>query len=306
MNDASTDDTYSKLLEYEKMYPESILVINCTENMRQGGARNIALEYITGEYLAFVDSDDCIDARAYEELYKLAVENDFDIIQFNHYLSNGNQKKIIENATEMKIIDLEDIETRKEFLTKELMTYGCWNKLYRTALVKKVDSKYAEHCVYEEPPFVYPLFFFAKKVCCIPEAYYYYFMNQKGTIHNYMKQYGRLLDHSKAQKFLLQEMKSFPEILKTYHDEIELYFLHTFYFETLIFAGERNLLLPASDFREIQSYALSQFSAWKSNKYINKMPFLKQVLNTMRIEMNQKQLDSLCMQIQSIIAKSEK
>ena len=60
VDDASTDDgaTYAMLQEFERAYPEQILVIYLEKNMRQGGARNIALQYASGEYIAFVDADD--------------------------------------------------------------------------------------------------------------------------------------------------------------------------------------------------------------------------------------------------------
>ena len=63
VDDASTDDgaTWEMLHEFECAYPESILILKLQENMRQGGARNIALQYATGEYIAFVDADDFVD-----------------------------------------------------------------------------------------------------------------------------------------------------------------------------------------------------------------------------------------------------
>ena len=56
VDDASTDNgaTWQMLQEFERAFPESILILQLEENMRQGGARNIALQYATGEYIAFV------------------------------------------------------------------------------------------------------------------------------------------------------------------------------------------------------------------------------------------------------------
>ena len=50
VDDASTDDgsTWNMLQEFERAYPESIMILKLEENMRQGGARNIALQYATG------------------------------------------------------------------------------------------------------------------------------------------------------------------------------------------------------------------------------------------------------------------
>ena len=41
VDDASTDGTLEKLCQWEERYPESVMVIHCEENGRQGRARNI-------------------------------------------------------------------------------------------------------------------------------------------------------------------------------------------------------------------------------------------------------------------------
>lgn len=59
VNDASTDSTYEKLLEWENRYPNSILVINCAEHMGEDSARNLGAQYASGNYLSFADKSGC-------------------------------------------------------------------------------------------------------------------------------------------------------------------------------------------------------------------------------------------------------
>lgn len=75
VDDASEDATMEKLSKWEEQYPESILVIHCEENGKQGTARNIGMQYATGEYIGFVDSDDYVEPEMYQKMCRIAIRN---------------------------------------------------------------------------------------------------------------------------------------------------------------------------------------------------------------------------------------
>ncbi len=90
VNDASTDDSYDILLQYEKKGSDRIIVINCDTNSGAGGARNIGLDMATGEYIGFVDSDDFIQKDMFECLLKKALSNDYDIVDSPFYITKSD------------------------------------------------------------------------------------------------------------------------------------------------------------------------------------------------------------------------
>lgn len=55
------------------------------QNEGLGYARNSGMEVAVGEYIAFVDSDDFVDIRMFEELYDVARGNDSDVVYCNIY-----------------------------------------------------------------------------------------------------------------------------------------------------------------------------------------------------------------------------
>lgn len=85
INDASTDDTWEIMQEYESKYPDRIIIINCDKNSKAGGARNIGFDMATGEYIGMVDSDDYVATTMYEQLYDRAVETGADIVDSGYY-----------------------------------------------------------------------------------------------------------------------------------------------------------------------------------------------------------------------------
>jgi glycosyltransferase involved in cell wall biosynthesis len=58
VDDASSDGTEDILRSWEKKYPGSIKVVLSERNNRQGAARNIGMQYASGDWVSFVDSDD--------------------------------------------------------------------------------------------------------------------------------------------------------------------------------------------------------------------------------------------------------
>ena len=175
VDDASTDEdaTWNMLQEFERAYPESIKILKLEENMRQGGARNVALQYATGEYIAFVDADDFVSENFLLETYEKAKESDADIIQFEYFYYTDRLGAVDSgrNITP-EVIEISSVSDRKRFLISEKVTYGCWNKLYRHTLLNEAHTAYAEHVIYEEPLFVYPLLYFADKIVILNDAYY--------------------------------------------------------------------------------------------------------------------------------------
>jgi len=78
INDGSTDNSQEILEEFEEK-DDRIKVISLEKNAGLGNARNIGMEMATGEFIGFIDSDDYIDHRYYENLYKYS--EGYDIVQ---------------------------------------------------------------------------------------------------------------------------------------------------------------------------------------------------------------------------------
>ena len=76
VNDGSTDESANILNKYAKK--ENVYIIN-KKNEGVAEARNIALKYIRGKCVLFVDADDMLMDNAIEVLMKKSVETDADI-----------------------------------------------------------------------------------------------------------------------------------------------------------------------------------------------------------------------------------
>ena len=274
VDDASTDEdaTWNMLQEFERAYPESIKILKLEENMRQGGARNVALQYATGEYIAFVDADDFVSENFLLETYEKAKESDADIIQFEYFYYTDRLGAVDSgrNITP-EVIEISSVSDRKRFLISEKVTYGCWNKLYRHTLLNEAHTAYAEHVIYEEPLFVYPLLYFANKIIILNDAYYYYRQNDSGTMRNDMRQEETLKMHADVQLAVWNFMKKTP-FFKEYYDEIKLYFLHTYLYETLYFAKLRDFKPSYAFYKELEKTVITEVPDYDESTYSALIP----------------------------------
>ena len=260
VDDASDDGgaTWTLLNEMEKAYPESIAVIGLEENIRQGGARNVALKYANGKYIAFVDADDFVAENFLLEVYEEAEKNNADIVQFEHFLFTESGLSVVATKLKKEFITISTDNDRKKLLFEEKLTYGCWNKLYKRELIEKADAAFAEKVIYEEPLFVYPLFFYCNNIIILDIPYYYYRQNNSGTMRNDMKEKGSLFEHSLVQSKVLEAMKK-TKFFEIFYEEIKLYFLHSYLYETLVFAKKRGIIINFEEFLPLAEFALSEY-----------------------------------------------
>ncbi len=296
VNDASTDNgaTWEMLTDIEKAYPESVIIIDLPVNRRQGGARNEGLKYASGEYIAFVDSDDWVDKDMLRKVYGRAKETDADIVQFNHYICVQGIKmiKCVPSSDNLEIT-INSIKERKDMLVSEKLTYGCWNKLYRKSLVDSMQVQFAENVIYEEPLFVYPLLFAGKKYVTMPDYLYMYRQNVNGTMYNDMKAYETLKQHSEVQLKVWQFMKN-TSYFEKFYEEIKLYFLHTCFYETLDFAKARGMKITYDLYQYLYNIVVSEVQDYDKSVYELRIPKQMRLYRLARQGMTEKMLEEYC------------
>lgn len=273
VDDASTDDgqTWDKLQQIEAQRPESVMIIHLDENLRQGGARNVGISYASGKYLMFLDADDELVEDACRILYETAENKPADIIQFNHLYRLGTQSRVTEESAVKADYVVRTVADRCKFLNSSIVTYGCTNKIYRLDLVIKAEAKFAEHCVYEEPLFVYPCFLYAERISLITEPLYIYYFHENSTVTSTIGK--RLLDHPRVQLELLEYCMNHQDLYVENKDSIELYFLWSYYCETISFASQQpDAKLPLDYFTGMQHVCKTVFPDWRKNPLMKRIP----------------------------------
>lgn len=303
VNDASTDGTWEILQQFEQEYPDSVMLVNLEKNIKQGGARNRGLACATGEYVAFVDSDDWLELTMCEKVYRKAKEFDVDILQFpfiHVYGPNDTEKDF---CSHYGFLDGTKLEIKKGMLLGTMFTFGSQNKVYRRSLLEQQKAAFVEGVVYEEPSFVYPLLFEAERYYSMEEGLYYYRQTAASVTAEYMGQKTKLYDHPFVQLELLKKLVSKKEYVAEYYSEIELHFLHSYYVETLYFAGYSHLYLGRDYFENMQRMVLELFPEYEKNPYLQLEEFggQKCVLQSVKKQFSQEELDEYCKRVVEIM-----
>ncbi len=169
VNDNSSDDTLEKL----KKYKDKIILINNKKNLGPAASRNKALDKATGTYVGFVDSDDYINPRMYEEMAKY-MSDEVDLVccgRFN--VTKSGMTPVINKSTET--------DAHKFSVTSNYNT----DKLFKRSIIEEHKLRLPEKYMYAEDfAFGIRYKYYANKMHIIPEPYYYYLSDSEGSITN--------------------------------------------------------------------------------------------------------------------------
>lgn len=91
INDGSTDGTLSVIQKYAKS-DKRIVVID-KENEGYGKTMNRGLDVAHGEYVGIVESDDWVEADAFETLYNTAKQHDADMVKADFVFFDNDTRK---------------------------------------------------------------------------------------------------------------------------------------------------------------------------------------------------------------------
>lgn len=144
VDDASTDESFSILLEYEKKYPGKFKAVHSEVNKRQGGAKNIGLSLAKGEWIGFIDSDDWILPTMYEKLIGRAEETGADMVGCDYCLTDEHSMKIgkrVENGKAEQSGVLGNKQCRSLILDSGSLVV----KVYRREIFMDSGIRFPEH-----------------------------------------------------------------------------------------------------------------------------------------------------------------
>jgi len=193
VNDGSSDNSQEILRDFEEK-DDRIKVISLETNEGAGYARNIGLELATGEFIGFIDSDDYIDNRYYENLYKYS--EGYDIVQ-GYFVDtlNGVSSYIhhdFHNKTTGYVVDS---IFRKSFIDEYELKFP-------------VNLKTAEDVIFREDCYAHnPRIFHTPD-----EGIYYYYKQREGSTWKKSKQrlknlYNKIMNKNNNNKKKVKYIK---------------------------------------------------------------------------------------------------
>lgn len=267
IDDCSTDSTSDIIREYEQKYPDTIIAIFNEKNVKQGTCRNIALDnYVTGDYFCFIDSDDIVPPYYLEYLYNTATYCHADVIQLNFSYNLADIPESPELLTyDTYICDTTD-KRRQLIIGADYLNESCTCKFILKSYYDRYHFHFAEGVAYEEPLFTHPIKHTADVICRINEPLYYYRYNPNGTIISYMQNYDTIYQHMLVQLETFNYVKNNLANDKYIH-EMELYFIHSFCYETIMFLNTRHMPVTTELFRYMCSVTNMIIPDIPSNPY---------------------------------------
>ena len=272
VDDASGDNvTIEKLRKYENRYPDNIVLILNEANVGPGGCRNIGIEYASGEYMAYVDSDDWVDAHAFERLYDYAKEYDADVVEYGFSVTivhDGKETHDRNNGKMPVLYEIDDIAKRKDFVLPYDSHLVGWNKIYRTSLIRDNKICYAEHISYEEPPFSYLVRFFSERYLIVPDELYYYY-KRPGSMSDIERYKKNRFDIVKGYQVMLDEIINKGQMTE-YKEEAEFIFWCGAFYLPMFNMATAGSFYTKDEYDDIREIVSSRVYDICSNSYFRK------------------------------------
>ena len=253
VNDGSKDTSETIAKEYASKYKNKIVYLE-KENGGLSDARNYAIPYATGEYIAFLDSDDYVEFDMYEQMYKKAKKENADIVECNLLWEYPNET--IESKGRI-YKDKHDILLNARVVA--------WNKLIKRELIEKTKVKFPYGLRYEDVEFFYKLIPYINKLEIVNKSFVHYVQRDNSISNSQNARTKEIIDILDNVIAYYKENSIYEE----YKNELEYNYARYLLcssFLRMIMIEDKN------ERKEIIKYSWNKlnetFPNWKKNSYI--------------------------------------
>lgn len=184
VDDGSTDNTLNILNSFD----DNRIMIISHENKGPGASRNIALKYVSGEYVMFLDGDDWYHPEALKTAYSEAKSKNTDLTFYQMINYDDKTHETYENDWfNLNIFDESFDNTvfnRNDFTSSIFdLSVGVCQKIYNTDFLKRIDARFPEGIFFEDMPFFFYVFLKAERMSIIRKHLYFRRKHDESITH---------------------------------------------------------------------------------------------------------------------------
>ena len=187
VDDGSTDGCGRICDEYAAR--DSRITVFHTDHRGLSAARNTALDRASGEYIAFLDSDDWLESNAIRRFLDAALQTGADVVACRFYQEYVNTTLRSTGPEEGFTAEGEAI--LRSMIVEKKITEDVWNKFYKAGLFENI--RYPEGRLFEDKATTYQLLRKAEKLVYLPDCLVHY-RNRENSLSN-LHSMNSLLDY---------------------------------------------------------------------------------------------------------------
>lgn len=254
VNDGSKDNSEQIIRQFKKDYKNIIYVKK--ENGGLSSARNFGLIYATGEYVAFLDSDDYVDRTLYQKMYEKAKATNSDYVECDFIWKYPDHEKIDVGFR---------YKDKKEMFEKARVV--AWNKLIKREIIINKKIEFPVGLYYEDIEFFYKLLPYINSFAFVEEPLIYYVQRDNSIVN---KQDSRTKQIFKVLDNVIDYYKKIG-LYSEYEKQIE------YTYARLLLCSSLKRMIQISDkitrsllLTETWQNLNSKFPNWKQNELLKK------------------------------------
>jgi len=177
INDGSTDESLDICVSYSKKYNSIKLISKINAGL--AAARNEGLSVATGEYIAFLDSDDSISTEMYATLVELLEKNNMDVAECGTRNVDINGNVTFDYNRTGEILFFNRYKAIENLYTQRYVRFEVWDKVFRKSLLTDIWFKKGQ--IFEDVYFDRLVFQKMNGIVYIDKTFHNYLVGRPGS-----------------------------------------------------------------------------------------------------------------------------